>query len=216
MDLSRIPAVVIYSGGLDSTVLLHHARHHHDQVSAVSFTYGQRHLKELDIAADNTEDLLMPHHFINLENVFGTGYFDNVEMKAYDEIEGIPSTWVPNRNTVFTSVAAAIAMREYRGSARIHVYCGIHAGDSKYPDTTTEWFYKMRDVLWQSTTGQIVLQAPFVYNTKRQIVEYAKDQLLLTREQVENSWSCYLGGETHCGNCATCRERNDALSIYDR
>lgn len=216
MDLSKVPAVVIYSGGLDSTVMLHHVIRHHDKVDAVSFLYGQRHSKELDIAANNTEAYDIPHHFIEMKHIFGAGHFDRAEMKSYSEIDGIPNTWVPNRNTVFVSAATAIAQRLYRNSPEIHVYCGIHAGDSKYPDTTPDWFYAMKNTIALSTAHQVVLCAPFVYHNKKQIVEYAKEQLLLTKEQVENSWSCYLGGDTHCGECATCRERIDALSIYNR
>lgn len=200
-------AYVLYSGGLDSTSLLNMVKGmNYEEVVAVIIDYGQKHRKEIDCARTFCRYKGIPWMDIHIPySVMGAdAHFKHVEHKAYKDIEGTPSTWVPNRNNLFVNLLACIALRK---KEPVDIFIGTHKGDNMYPDTTPEWLKSIRTNLTISSEGLATLYAPFWDCTKTELLKYGG----LTRTEVDMTWSCYEGGDVHCHECATCRERDDAI-----
>ncbi len=205
-------ALLIYSGGLDSTTLLYEYR---DRISlAVTFDYGSKHnAREIACAVDNCKRLGIKHLVIPLG--FIGQYFKSDLLLGGGEIpeghyaeENMKSTVVPFRNGIMLSVAAGLA--ESYGLDT--VLLANHAGDHAiYPDCRPEFVAAMDDAVRAGTYEGIRVVSPYCLLTKRDIALRGKDLGV----DYSRTYSCYKGGEKHCGKCGTCTERKEALAGFD-
>ena len=204
-------AVVICSGGLDSTTLLYFVRQDHE-VEAVGFDYGQRHRKELEAMISICRHIDVPYT-VKLAAIGHKGSVSGDEPVPHGHYaeESMKSTIVPNRNMVMIALAASHATTV--GATK--VFYGAHHGDHAiYPDCRPEFVEAMNKALllgnlWENNGMSVRLEAPFINDSKADIVR------LGTRLGVpfEKTWSCYEGGAVHCGLCGTCQERKEAFKI---
>jgi len=217
------PGVVLVSGGLDSSVLLHHVVQNlrRNPVYALSFNYGQRHAKELDCAKAQTEvagqtgtGISVSHRVIDI-SFMGTllkngstliaGGSPVPDLAALDEQDlAQPPTYVPNRNMMLLSIAVAFA--EAQGVA--DVYYGAQAQDEYgYWDCTEAFLDRINHVLTLNRRDPVTIHAPFVRMNKSEIVRLG----LSLSVDLAATWSCYRGGANACGTCPTCVERLNAF-----
>lgn len=212
--------VLILSGGMDSTTLLYD---YAQRISlAVSFDYGSNHnAREIEMARKNCLKLDIEHLVIPLS--FMGQYFKSSLLEGADAIpsgnyddENMKSTVVPFRNGIMLAVAAGLA--ESRGLK--HVMMANHGGDhSIYPDCRPEFARAMSEAIKLGTYPGITLLCPYVNLTKAEIASIGKRLGL----DYSLTYSCYRGGENHCGTCGTCTERKQAMieagiddpTIYD-
>ncbi|WP_017589955.1 7-cyano-7-deazaguanine synthase QueC [Nocardiopsis ganjiahuensis] len=206
---------VLLSGGLDSTVLATSIVREHgaDSVDTLTIHYGQRHVRELEAAAEVSAALGVRHDVIDL-SVLGSHLTSaltpssdggNVPHGHYAE-PTMAATVVPNRNAILLMVAVGVA------SARGHsgVATAVHAGDHPvYPDCRPEFVEAVARAAEAGTDGQVTVTAPFVDMAKAEIAALGHR----VEAPVHLSWSCYEGGETHCGRCGTCVERAEAFHV---
>ncbi|MAY31025.1 MAG: 7-cyano-7-deazaguanine synthase QueC [Rhodovulum sp.] len=206
--------VVVCSGGLDSVTLAHLVADTRDLTRLVSFDYGQRHAKELEFAVRAATRLGVPHDVIDMRGIGAvlTGSAltqDDVEVPDghYAE-ETMRITVVPNRNAIMLTVAYGIAAA-HRDDA---VATAVHGGDHFiYPDCRPEFTRAFEVMQNHALDGyaDVSLLTPFVDIPKAEIVTIG------ARHNVPfgDTWSCYKGGENHCGRCGTCVERREAFAI---
>lgn len=209
--------VLIVSGGMDSMTmaddLLKNGENECVISSVVSFNYGQNHKKELDFVRKWAEDNDIKHHHIDL---WSSGYTDAVSgatallqgaeavPEGHYAADNMTATIVPNRNMVMISIAGAIAYAEDAA----YVNIGVHGGDHFiYPDCRDDFISAAARALESATDGKVSLVAPFVFSTKEQIARVA----IRNQFDLSQTWSCYKGGEVHCGKCGTCVERLEAI-----
>ena len=201
-------SVIIYSGGLDSTTLLYDER---DRVAlAVTFDYGSNHaVREIACARHHCGQLGIEHLVIELG--FMGRYFhssllsggDAIPSGNYDE-ENMKSTVVPFRNGIMLSIACGLA--ESRGLKRVLI--ANHGGDHAiYPDCRPSFINAMDAAMRAGTYVNVEIAAPYTHLTKADIV---KRGAKLGVDYGE-TYSCYRGGEHHCGTCGTCSERREAF-----
>ena len=202
-------ALIIYSGGLDSTTLLHEYK---DSIRlAVSFDYGSKHnAREIAFARENCARLGIRHLVIPLE--FIGKYFKSSLLEGggeipegdYDE-ENMRSTVVPFRNGIMLAVATGLA--ESLGLDAVLI--ANHAGDHTiYPDCRPGFIKAFDAAASEGTFNGVRILSPYCDITKREIALRGRSlgvDFALT-------YSCYKGGEKHCGVCGTCRERKEALA----
>ena len=207
-------AVVLLSGGLDSATTTAIAQADGYEVIALSFRYGQRHQKELQAAKKVAKALEIKEHFtidVNLSQWGGSSLTDQSITLPQEGIQPniIPSTYVPGRNTVFIAIALSLAEAK---NARA-IYLGINAVDySGYPDCRPEYleaYQKLANLASKTAIegNTIQLIAPLVRDSKTDIVRRA----LSLGVPIQETWSCYQGGEQPCGLCDSCRIRDRAL-----
>ncbi len=207
-------AVVLLSGGLDSATTAAIALAEGYDAIAISFRYGQRHHRELLAAKKIVAKLNITEHFIvdvNLSQWGGSSLTDTTLEIPQDGVKPdiIPSTYVPGRNTVF--IAIALSLAEAKNAEAI--YLGINAVDySGYPDCRPEYLAAYQKLASLASKvgiegNGIRLVAPLVKDSKLDIVRRA----LSLGVPIEDTWSCYEGGEKPCGVCDSCRIRNKAL-----
>jgi 7-cyano-7-deazaguanine synthase len=208
-------ALVLYSGGIDSTTALYWAQHSYEQVQALSFDYGQRHKIELTLARRLTRRLRILHPVlrVDLRQVGGSALTDvSIPLPGFRQPENctadIPVTYVPFRNGIFLSLAAAWA--EARGFADI--VCGFNAIDSpQYPDTRGPFVRAMERAVDLGTGARskgrpIRIITPLLRMRKSQIIRKG----LRLGADYSYSISCYSGNEVPCGRCSSCRFRQRA------
>lgn len=207
-------AIALLSGGLDSATAAALAQEAGRQVIGLSFDYGQRHRRELQAAASVANALgLAEHHTIevNLASWGGSSLTDLEQPIPNQGVEAgvIPSTYVPGRNTVF--IALGLSLAEAKGADALVL--GVNAVDySGYPDCRPDYlkaFQTLADLASRSgREGRGTrLWAPLVEWSKTRIVQEA----LRLGVPIEQTWSCYVGGDTPCGVCDSCRIRDAAL-----
>lgn len=205
--------LAIYSGGLDSTVMVAKLVREGHVVHTLSFNYGQRHQTELRHAADLAGmGLCVPHRTCDVSAIApflqGSSQTDPsvpVPEGHYEE-ESMKATVVPNRNMVMIALAAAAAIS---GGYHAIAY-GAHAGDHAiYPDCRPDFVDAMRKALLLADWRHVQLLTPFLHYTKAQIVQEG-DRLGVP---LSLTWSCYKGGKQHCGKCGTCVERREAFKL---
>lgn len=205
-------AVLIYSGGLDSTTLLYEYKE--SIALAVSFDYGSKHNeREIAFARLNCEKLGIEHIVIPLE--FMQKYFRSSLLKGGEDIpEGsyddsnMQSTVVPFRNGIMLAIAAGLA--ESRGLDAIMM--ANHGGDHAiYPDCRPEFVDAFGKAVEAGTYNGVKLLSPYCDITKRDIALRGKALGI----DYSLTYSCYKGGEKHCGKCGTCTERKEALEGFD-
>jgi len=205
--------LVICSGGLDSVSLAHKVAAEHTLTGLISFDYGQRHRKEVEFAAECAHRLGVPHLISDISQtgrlLSGSALTDDVAVPDghYAE-ETMKITVVPNRNAIMLAIAFGIAAAQ-RADA---VATAVHGGDHFiYPDCRPAFIDSFQTMQNHAVDGYaaITLMAPFVNRPKSDIVtegaRYGTD--------FARTWSCYKGGERHCGRCGTCVERREAFHI---
>jgi 7-cyano-7-deazaguanine synthase len=206
-------AVVLVSGGLDSTTLLAWMRFHDCEVLPISFNYGQRHIRELESMFEVLKHYNCEHRekVIHLGDVAtstmqGSSQTSNdvdVPLGHYTD-ESMKATVVPNRNMIMLAIATAYAVQE---KANLVCYAPHQGDHAIYPDCRAEFCDALADAISLGNEG-ITLYTPFVYMTKTDIAVLAHQ----LHVPVEKTWSCYQGGEKHCGECGTCVERKESFS----
>ena len=202
-------SVLILSGGMDSVTLLYD---YSERIAlAVSFDYGSNHnAREIPFARLHCERLGIRHIVIPLD--FMAQYFTSSLLRGADAIpeghyadDNMKSTVVPFRNGIMLSVAVGLAESE----GLTHVMMANHGGDhAVYPDCRPEFVASFSEAARTGTYPGITLLAPYTNLTKGQSAAKGK-QLGIDYSE---TWSCYKGGEHHCGRCGTCVERREALA----
>lgn len=205
--------IVICSGGLDSVSLAHKVAGEDTLKGLLSFDYGQRHVKEVEYAAACAKRLGVPHQVVDISNVgralSGSALTDDVDVPDghYAE-ETMKITIVPNRNAIMLAIAFGMAAAEKADA----VAAAVHGGDHFiYPDCRPGFIDAFQAMQDQALDGvaRIKLYTPFVTVSKADIVtEGAK-----WNTPFAETWSCYKGGEVHCGRCGTCVERREAFHL---
>jgi 7-cyano-7-deazaguanine synthase len=210
-------AVVLLSGGMDSSTLAYwlKATAKPEELICLSIFYGQRHKKELDFAKQIADQLSARHSIVSIRGLegllVGSALTDpNVAVPyGHYAAENMKITVVPNRNATMLAIAFAVAMAN---GASI-VAMAAHAGDHTiYPDCRPEFlqqFQLMENLSNGGQFGDVELATPFAHSTKADIARYG-DQLGVPWEY---TWSCYEGGDVHCGQCGTCVERKEAFKL---
>jgi 7-cyano-7-deazaguanine synthase len=213
---SERTAVVVLSGGLDSTTMGYLLRAQGYSLAAISFDYGQRHRKELEFAERISSDLgaswtLIDLHAAGLSRILGGSALTDSAVAVPDghyADESMRITVVPNRNAIMLSIASALAVtREAEAVA-----FGAHTGDHFiYPDCRPEFVRAFATMVNLAVEGlaSIEILAPFLSMTKADIVTLGNE----LQVPFERTWSCYKGGAIHCGTCGTCYERREAFEL---
>lgn len=214
-------ALVLLSGGIDSTTALHIAGQECQEVLTLSIYYGQKHDKEIEQAKKIARHFAVPHLVQSLPPDMFRGYGSTLidegleqPKETYQELmesEGVSSTYVPYRNGNFLSVAATLALL-YKCT---HIYWAPHATDAHhnaYPDCTPEFAGAMAAAIYLGTDRKVRLVTPFQFKTKQEVVELG----IKMNTPYELTWSCYVGGDAQCGVCPTCIERIEAFQSAER
>ncbi|ESZ11070.1 7-cyano-7-deazaguanine synthase QueC [Mesorhizobium sp. M0923] len=206
-------ALVICSGGLDSVSLAHKVATEQKLIGLLSFDYGQRHKKELGFASICAKRLGVPHQIVDIRdvgrNLSGSALTDAVDVPDghYAE-DSMRITVVPNRNAIMLAIAFGVAAAQKADA----VATAVHGGDHFiYPDCRPAFIDAFQTMQNHALAGyaDIRLYAPYVNMSKADIVsEGAK-----YGTPFEATWSCYKGGERHCGRCGTCVERREAFDL---
>ncbi len=205
-------SVILISGGLDSTVALHDAVAHGTVVLGISFDYGSKHNAcELPCAAWQCGKLGVPHRIVRLDFINelfqsdllqsgGTipdGHYEDVSMRR---------TVVPFRNGIMLAVAAGIT--ESMGAHALVI--AAHGGDHAiYPDCRETFLGPMAEAIHNGTYAGVELRRPFVNLRKQDLVRRGRELGV----DFSHTWSCYKGGQVHCGRCGTCVERREAFQL---
>ena len=202
-------SVIIVSGGMDSITLLYD---HKDEIAlGISFDYGSNHnAREIPFAKMHCERLGIKHITINLDfmhQYFKSSLLDGAEAipEGHYADDNMKSTVVPFRNGIMLAVAAGVA--ESRNLTKLLI--ANHGGDHTiYPDCRPEFISAMDSATNAGTYVGVRVVAPYTNITKGDIARIGKK---LGIDYAE-TWSCYKGGEKHCGKCGTCVERKEALA----
>jgi 7-cyano-7-deazaguanine synthase len=213
--MMKTSAIVLLSGGLDSTTAFYKAMWERDDVRAISFDYGQRHRKELEAASYFSRLHDVPWHVVNLQTLGGLLKGSSLSDPDVEVPEGhyakdtMKATIVPNRNSIMLSCAVGVAV----GNKFQEVWAAMHAGDHAiYPDCRPEFIEKLNELIpianaWEDPIPRVI--TPFIDYTKDMIVRLGSDMGV----PYEHTWSCYEGGKVHCGKCGTCVERQEAFYL---
>lgn len=204
--------VLSYSGGLDSTVLLYALRAQGHDVSCLSVHYGQRHSKELEVGRLITAMLGVKHRVADLravrELLAGSSQTseDVPVPEGHYSDESMKQTVVPNRNMLLLSLATAWAVSTKSDAVAYAAHAGDHA---IYPDCRKEFADKMEEAIALCDWHSVRLLRPFLLKTKADICKLGSELGV----PFHLTWSCYKGGEKHCGKCGTCYERREAFQL---
>ena len=201
-------AVIILSGGMDSVTMLYD---YQERIAvAISFDYGSNHnAKEIPFAQLHCRRLGIEHLVIPLE--FIHRYFDSSLLQGAEAIpeghyaaDNMKSTVVPFRNAIMLSVAVGLAESRHLN----YVMMANHGGDHTiYPDCRPEFVKAFSDASVAGTYEKVEVWAPYTMLTKVDIAKRGKELGI----DYSETWSCYKGGDVHCGRCGTCVERKEAL-----
>ncbi len=207
-----IKALIILSGGVDSTVLAHDLIAHGGiALSALSFDYGQKHTRELQCAATQAKILGISHTMVALpfiNELFASDLLKNGGdlPHGHYEADNMKQTVVPNRNMIMLSIAAGVAISEQRNT----LYYGAHGGDHAiYPDCRPDFVMAMQQTLKLCDWQKIDLRVPFLHDNKTAIVKRG----LELGVDFAQTWTCYAGGAQPCGQCGSCVERAEAFAL---
>jgi 7-cyano-7-deazaguanine synthase len=219
--------VTLLSGGLDSTTVTVYAQGRVDHLTALTFQYGQTHSKEVDCARRIAEMIGVEHKIIDISFLGEVAWYSaltNPELfpipdeRAPEEIGfGIPITYVPLRNTVFLSLSAAFLESQVLHAIEVggtrpedvaaYLYMAPNAIDySGYPDCRPEYFEKIAQTLefgsklWTQYDVRIEIETPIIGLSKAEIAELG----IRLEAPLDQTWSCYRGGEVPCGKCDSC------------
>jgi 7-cyano-7-deazaguanine synthase len=229
--------IAVLSGGLDSTTMVYDLVSSEYDVDCISFNYNQRHKKELEYAARTARKLQLRHDVVDISSI--TGFLQGSGSSLITPGHAVPeghyaednmrSTVVPNRNMIMLAIAGGIAVA--RGAKAIAT--AVHAGDHDvYPDCRPRFFAPFNYAMWRANEGfgnlsrpaegaefsghDGPVMTPYIEMSKADIAATA----IALDVPLEDTWSCYKGGEIHCGKCGTCVERleaiNAALYVYNK
>ncbi len=206
-------AVILLSGGLDSTTTLYYAKNKGYQCFALIFDYGQRHDRELKSAKAVAKRAKVPYQVLNISLPWkGSSLLDASRQlpvsRTVKQIgKGVPSTYVPGRNIIFLSFALSCA--EAIGAKAIFI--GANAIDfSGYPDCRPAFYSAFQQVIKTGTKAQkIKVLTPLIDMTKAQIIALG----LKLKAPLELTWSCYKGGKKPCGKCDSCKLRQKGFAL---
>ena len=203
-------AVVVYSGGMDSFTVLNTAVQQGLEVHAISFNYGQKHSKELLVAAEVCKELNIPHKVVDITAInslmANSSLTGDAEIpEGHYESDNMKSTVVPNRNMVLLSMAIAYAVSLEAGK----VFYGAHSGDHHiYPDCRPEFVEAMNAVAKIANYQSVEIVTPFLHSSKGEILKTG----LAMNLDYGKTWTCYNGREKSCGKCGACNERLEAFA----
>ena len=205
-------ALVLFSGGLDSTVLATQMKQEAKETRLLSIDYGQRHAKELDHSQKIADHLGLGHEILKLPQLGqilgGSSLTDKsiILPEGHYAEDSMKSTVVPNRNMILLALAGGHALSLGFDT----IAYAAHAGDHTiYPDCRPEFANAMDKALGLADWKDLNLHRPYVEMTKSDLVSRG-DQL---GAPLHLTWSCYAGGEIHCGKCGTCVERKEAFEL---
>lgn len=207
-------ALVVFSGGQDSTTCLFWALERFQEVEAVTFDYNQRHSLEIDCAKSIAKELGIKHHILDMEllNQLAPSALtrDDIEVKDGDEGE-LPSSFVPGRNLIFMSFAGILASQI--GAA--HIVTGVCETDfSGYPDCRDVFVKSLNVTLNLSMNEQFVIHTPLMWLNKAETWKLA-DELDALDFVRERTLTCYNGVIADgCGECPACKLRKRGLDEY--
>lgn len=208
-------ALVVFSGGQDSTTCLFWAKKHFKEVIALSFAYGQRHANEVEIAREIAEDAGVEWHCLDAGFISGLSHNSLTDMSISVDKEkpsdALPNTFVPGRNMFFLSIAAVFA-RE-RGIR--HLVTGVSQTDfSGYPDCRDNFIKSLNVTINLAMEEQFVIHTPLMWMDKAQVWALS-DELGVFDLVREKTITCYNGvvGDG-CGECPSCRLRKKGLEDY--
>ena len=202
--------VVIFSGGMDSFTVLHRALKDGKEVYALTFDYGQKHVKEIACASKVCQQLNVAHKVIDISAInqllAGSSLTDDIDIpEGHYEAESMKSTVVPNRNMILLSLAVGYAVSVKASQ----VYYGAHSGDHAiYPDCRPEFVMKMNDVCKIANYEAVEIFSPYLTNNKSDILTDGLNMGL----SYDDTWTCYNGREKACGKCGACQERLEAFA----
>ena len=202
-------ALVLLSGGQDSTTCLYWAidRFGRDAVTAMSFDYGQRHRIELDCAARVADGARVAHVCLPIDTFAALGGDALTDAAVavrddLDEVSGLPNTFVPGRNLIFLTFAAAFAYRHGIGN----LVAGVAQTDySGYPDCRWETINSLQETLRLGMDCELQIHAPLMHRSKKETVELARD--LGALPAMADTHTCYNGARPPCGECPACKLR---------
>ena len=204
--------VVLLSGGMDSVTAFHQILREHELVAALSFDYGSKHnAREIPFARLHAERARVPHRTIDLR--FMNECFASDLLESGGEVpdghyaeENMKRTVVPFRNGIMLAVACGFAESAEADALAIAAHSGDHA---IYPDCREPFMQGMAMAMEEGTYARIKLLRPFIRMDKAGIARRGAELGIDFAE----SWSCYKGGEIHCGTCGTCVERREAFML---
>lgn len=202
-------AILILSGGMDSTTLLYDLINQKYDVQAITFDYNQKHKKEINCAKYICKKLNIPHKIVDVSvlnevapSSLTRGEWDVPEGR-YDE-DTMKQTVIPNRNMVLLSLATSYAI----GIRVTDLFYGAHAGDHAiYPDCRSAFVNAMTQAIHLCDWHNVSLHAPYLNMTKGDIVKKG----LLLGVDYAHTWTCYKGEKMACGKCGSCSERLEAF-----
>ena len=206
-------AVVVFSGGQDSTTCLFWSLKQFDEVIAVTFDYGQRHSLELECAAAIAKELGVEHHVLNMAllNQLAPNALTRDDIDITENEEGLPSTFVEGRNMLFFTFAGVLA--KVKGAK--HIVTGVCETDfSGYPDCRDIFIKSLNVTLNLAMDHTFVIHTPLMWIDKAQTWEMADDLGKLDYIR-EKTLTCYNGiiGDG-CGECPSCKLRRNGLITY--
>jgi len=205
-----VDAIIVLSGGMDSAVLMADALKKGKTLEAISFDYGSKHNgRELPMARELCKKFKVRHQIISLP--FINELFSSSLLSSGDAVpdgsymaSNMKSTVVPFRNGIMLSIAAGYA----ESVDASEVLLGSHSGDHHiYPDCRPEFNNAFADAVHIGTDGKVQICFPFSHLDKRDIGDLGRTLGL----DFSRTWTCYKGGEIHCGTCGACDERKYAL-----
>ncbi|MDU0461369.1 7-cyano-7-deazaguanine synthase QueC [Staphylococcus ureilyticus] len=211
--LNNNKAIVVFSGGQDSTTCLFWAKKHFDEVVLVTFEYGQRHDTEIQVAKQIAQEQAVEHHILDMSllSQLTPNALTQHDMDINEGDSGMPNTFVPARNLLFLSFAGALA---YQTNTK-HIITGVCETDfSGYPDCRDSFIKSMNVTLSLSMDKDFVIHTPLMWLDKKQTWALS-DELGVLEYVRKRTLTCYNGiiGEG-CGECPACKLRARGLNAY--
>ncbi|WP_453992724.1 7-cyano-7-deazaguanine synthase QueC [Bacillus nitroreducens] len=212
--MKREKAIVVFSGGQDSTTCLFWAKKRYEEVEAVTFNYGQKHHLEIECAKEIAAELGVKHHILDMSllNQLAPNALTRQEIKVEEGTDGeLPSTFVPGRNLLFLSFAGVLA----RQVGAKYIVTGVSETDfSGYPDCRDIFMKSLNVTLNLSMDDTFVIETPLMWLNKAQTWELA-DQLGALEFVRERTLTCYNGIMADgCGECPACKLRKKGLEDF--
>lgn len=209
-------AVVVFSGGQDSTTCLFWALKNFKEVEVVTFDYGQRHALEIECAKQIAQELNVRHHILNMSllNQLAPNALTRDDIEIQEGVAGeLPSTFVPGRNLVFLSFAGILASQI---GAR-HIVTGVCETDfSGYPDCRDAFVKSLNVTLNLSMDTSFVIHTPLMWINKAETWALA-DQLGAFDFVRQKTLTCYNGIIADgCGECPACKLRLQGMEAYEQ
>lgn len=205
-------ALVVFSGGQDSTTCLFWALEQYDHVEVITFDYGQRHRKEIEVAKEIANELNVKQHLLNTEILtsYNANSLTNNDIEI-DSSNDVPNTFVPGRNMLFLNIASIVA---YQIGAK-HIVTGVCDTDfSGYPDCRRDFVQSMNETMNLAMDLEFVIDTPLMTLNKKETWQLADElgQLDYIRYRTLTCYNGILGDG--CGVCPSCKLRADGLEAY--